>query len=143
MSGGTWDYDQNRVHDLADRVRYGRARWHDDGSEPLDLHVARELVADILDLAAQLVKELDWHHAGDEHIGDEAAWVESARTRVHHLVSTDWGVMQRGKPGLHRGPMTRAEAEAWVMETEEDGVKPGVFYVAKRSVTPWERASRG
>jgi len=39
--------------------------------------------------------------------------------------------------------MTRAEAEAWVMETEEDGVKPGVFYVAKRSVTPWERASRG
>jgi hypothetical protein len=51
--------------------------------------------------------------------------------------------MQRGKPGLHRGPMTRAEAEAWVMETEEDGVKPGVFYVAKRSVTPWERESRG
>src|SRR5687768_13779612 len=40
----------------------------------------------------------------------------------------------------HRGPMNEADAREWVRECEEDlGMRPGAFYVARRSVGPWER----
>lgn len=39
----------------------------------------------------------------------------------------------------HRGPMTKEAAAEWVREAiEEDGFKPGRFYVARRTVSPWE-----
>lgn len=54
--------------------------------------------------------------------------------------NTEWGVMQRSRPGLHRGPMSRDEAESWVKDAEDDGFRPGAFYVVRRDVGPWGRA---
>lgn len=80
MSGGTWGYDQFKVSDLADRIRSGDTRWGQD--EPLDLAWARAYIADVLDTAAALVKELDWCLAGDTTIDDEGMWVARAWARL-------------------------------------------------------------
>lgn len=51
---------------------------------------------------------------------------------------TQWGIVHRLTPNeLHRGPMTLAEANAWVEEFESDGGVVGAFLVARRTVTPW------
>lgn len=86
MSGGTWDYAQHNVSELAHLIRSGKARWADDDSQPLDLPASRAFVADLLDLAAALVKELDWHHAGDTHIADDEAWRATAVNRIQSLL---------------------------------------------------------
>lgn len=75
MSGGTWDYQQDCIRHLADQIRDGEARWYQPGDEPLDLPAARALMADLLDVVATLVTELDHHFAGDRHIDDEQAWM--------------------------------------------------------------------
>ena len=140
MSGETWDYRDRCVRDLADDIRGGHARWHDDDSETLDLDAARGFMADLLTVAADLLHELDWHFAGDSLIPNEGDWLASARGRLHDIVSTEWGVVQRRRPGLHRGPMSKADAEEWVREWVEEGVDADLFMVASRTVTPWRQS---
>lgn len=39
----------------------------------------------------------------------------------------------------HRGPMPEQEARYWVAQAEKDGgLKVGMFYVARRTVGPWQ-----
>lgn len=38
----------------------------------------------------------------------------------------------------HRGPWSKEECVEWIREGEEDdGIKPGIFYLAVRLVGPW------
>lgn len=39
----------------------------------------------------------------------------------------------------HRGPESLAWCRDWVSGAEADGFKPGMFYIARRTVGPWER----
>ncbi len=79
MSGGTWDYADRRLCDLADELRAGRARWHDIYDEgSLDLPFARGAIAGVLDVAATLLHQLDYHFAGDSLISDEQTWLTAA-----------------------------------------------------------------
>lgn len=53
---------------------------------------------------------------------------------------SEWCVMHPLYPDEpHRGPMSEAEAREWVREAEQDGIKKGAFYVARRTVGPWVR----
>lgn len=53
----------------------------------------------------------------------------------------EFGVMFDRYPGeLHRGPMSEQEAVNWVREFEEDGGRPGAFFVAERKVGPWVKS---
>lgn len=49
----------------------------------------------------------------------------------------EWGVMHHRMPGLHRGPMSREEAEEWIAEAVEDGFHPNVFVLVSRTVSEW------
>ena len=50
-------------------------------------------------------------------------------------------VVHERYPGeVHRGPMSEAEADQWIADWLADGGRDGVFYVARREVTEWERA---
>lgn len=82
MSGGTWDYRQNDIRFLADEIRAGEARWHEDGDKLLDLPNARKAIADLLDVTARLTTELDHHFAGDSFIDDEQTWMRGMRLLV-------------------------------------------------------------
>ncbi len=89
VSGGTWDYRQYRVRDLAEDVQHGRARWTDDpDADVLDFPHAREAVAALLRLAAELVHDLDWYFAGDTDIPDERQWLLVAEERVRATLKT-------------------------------------------------------
>lgn len=56
----------------------------------------------------------------------------------------EYGVMQRGREGLHRGPMTEWQARGWVKNWQTDTL-PGaentrdLFFVARRRVGKWEQ----
>lgn len=49
-------------------------------------------------------------------------------------------VHERYPSEVHRGPMSEAEADQWIADWLADGGRGGVFYVARREVTEWERA---
>lgn len=54
----------------------------------------------------------------------------------------EYGVMHDRYPDeLHRGPMTKEEAERWVQEFEDEGGRAGAFYVVSRTVSPWKSIS--
>lgn len=55
--------------------------------------------------------------------------------------TVEWCVMRSDIPqDPHRGPMTEAEAREWVREAEQDDeMRVGLFFVASRRVSPWER----
>lgn len=53
-------------------------------------------------------------------------------------VDVEWAVMRRGDSEPWRGPWPEAIARQWVREVEEEGIRPGAFFVARRTVTPWE-----
>lgn len=38
----------------------------------------------------------------------------------------------------HRGPWSIEECSAWIIEAEEDGFKPGTFYIGIREIGPWQ-----
>jgi hypothetical protein len=49
----------------------------------------------------------------------------------------EYCVMMERYPEPHRGPWSQKECEDWIQEGEEDGIKPGTFYVAWRAIGPW------
>jgi hypothetical protein len=49
----------------------------------------------------------------------------------------EWGVYYATE--FWRGPMTEQEAREWVAGWEEDGGRPGAFYVVSRPVGEWTR----
>lgn len=55
-------------------------------------------------------------------------------------MNRQWCVIHYRYPDeVHRGPYdTEEEAQSWVDEAEEDGIKPGVFLVKSRIVGNWE-----
>lgn len=72
--------------------------------------------------------------------------------------SSEYVVMRSDYPQEpHRRPFRRTEGggdlfdlnaaeqrewcERWVKEGEDDGLRKGMFYVARRTVTPWEPVS--
>jgi hypothetical protein len=81
MSGGTWDYQDRHMLYLAREVREGSGRCVDEGGE-LEFPAARRLVADVLEVAADLLRELDFHYCDDTFIPDEEAWIRDARARL-------------------------------------------------------------
>jgi hypothetical protein len=49
-----------------------------------------------------------------------------------------YGIMQRNRDGLHRGPYaSRQEADDWINEWLEEGGRPDVFYPVRREVSDW------
>lgn len=42
----------------------------------------------------------------------------------------------------HRTGMTLTEAEKWIRGWEEDGGRPGAFYIIRREMQPWHPYSR-
>lgn len=94
MSGGTWDYQDMRLHDLAKDVRSGPARWQSEDASELEFPRAREAMAELLEVAGNLLHELDWFLAGDTLIEDESAWMNEARLRLLRLRIMDHPVQR-------------------------------------------------
>lgn len=85
MSGGTWDYHQHWLRDLAEEMRVDRRApyWEGGEGEPYRLRDARHFVAGVLNEMETLVKELDWDLTSDSAIKeDEGTWIEQARERI-------------------------------------------------------------
>lgn len=38
----------------------------------------------------------------------------------------------------HRGPWTRQKCQEWIDDCLADGMKQGVFYIARRAIGEWE-----
>lgn len=73
MSGGTWDYQQHYLGELArdlfDPVTAAaRGSRHED--ELTDLPHTRELASALLLTIERMVKDMDYHFAGDSHYED-------------------------------------------------------------------------
>jgi hypothetical protein len=88
VSGGTWDYADFRLNDLADEVRRGHARWHAHGDPPLPMPAARGAMAAMLEVIARLLHELDYDFAGDAIIPDEQAWLLEAQAQIRATLDT-------------------------------------------------------
>lgn len=54
---------------------------------------------------------------------------------------TEYCVMHYNFPDEpHRGPWPLRECQEWIREAvEEDGIRPGAFYIAERTVSNWSR----
>lgn len=53
----------------------------------------------------------------------------------------EYGIARRNEPleeGVHCSNMTLEEAKEWIKEWEEMNGVPGVFYIVKRTLSPWE-----
>lgn len=57
--------------------------------------------------------------------------------------TTEYCVMRDGDTDEpHRGPWTQHQCEMWIQEWDDmvsDPARIGMFYVARRTVSPWER----
>lgn len=95
MSGGTWEHRDSLVAFLAEDIREYPDTYFQDQGEPVphDVPDARTAVADLLVVAAALVKELDYHFANDDHIDNEAEWLASAWERLAGLKGRFVGVV--------------------------------------------------
>lgn len=52
---------------------------------------------------------------------------------------TEYCIMQESCSGIHRGPWSEEDCLDWLQEAEDDGVRPGAFYIATRAVTEWKK----
>ena len=68
MSGGTWDLKEHQLRWLAEALREGRGRCHEDGDPPLEMERARTGLACVLDTLADLIHNLDCHFTGDSYV---------------------------------------------------------------------------
>ena len=86
MSGGTWNYDDRRLISLAGALREGTARWSDESDEEMELPTARLAMANLLDVTADLLHQMDYHLAGDSAIENEITWLLNAQHRLRATI---------------------------------------------------------
>lgn len=81
MSGGAFDYAEQRLNDLADLLEIDRP-YESDSDYVRDLHDARFFLADLLRAIYDQIHQIDYHLSGDSEIDDEAAWLREAKIRI-------------------------------------------------------------